>query len=332
MNLHEYTFVDWRPIASFPIKTGVLLCGDWTDYSPTNFDQDLLDGEWADIRIQYRFVCRDDGLIIFSIEAPTRDLRFACAIADKISYRIKELSGHCHTFDTDAWNNNASTNLTSYPVLCETLFFSSFSEFCSFAIADAEISKVKARSAATDTISDRAALLTIKMLYSRLFDRVAKRVEEYDNSLNALNWNLMTPKGRCTIYAILAVISFVAMLAFLLDDLFIWGREKQILTGSVYAASAFLVLAHVRFNLNEIMTGRIRLYRKLSAYYCHGNNLSRVLWKIYSGPAHIAGHDYDPIIKLTEDRINASVRRMQTYTFMFSAVVALVGMCISIVS
>ena len=56
----ETLFVDWRPIASVPIHPGIMACEDWQSAALIFHGTALENAE-----IRYRYICRNDGIIVF---------------------------------------------------------------------------------------------------------------------------------------------------------------------------------------------------------------------------------------------------------------------------
>lgn len=330
MIIETKTFVDWRPISSIPINNEVLSKSDWVDFTD-NFEANSKDylGEWSDLEISYRFICRNDGIIFFQVKAPVMHGRPLVSLASKIVYEIKQRTKHFHVYDNTRWNISGA-NLTTYPVLCEDKTFRDFDGFVSFGMKNSTLKQLQAYSIAQDAVTDRKALLTIKKLYSCLFDRVCKRAAEPDDFVSAFSQKANTPLWRKYTAASLLVTVFILPALIFANFKMQLGKEWNIIITYSFLLFSGVVLLHVRHNINYVLVSRIRLFRKLIGYYSHGNNLSRALWRIYETSDATPSNDYDPIITIANDAINSTIRRINTYEFFFTAVVALIGIAITI--
>lgn len=334
MDYVAYLFVDWRPVTTVPVSPRLIGFADWRPFALTGpLTQDLR-GEFGDIEIRYRFACRNDGLILFCVQVPTPSRRTAVRIARAVSYRIKEKTGHTHVFDNPDWNGY-NDHLTIQPVLCASDQGAIEIEgFCALALDEPFLQSLKAKSPMTGRPSETPALLTLKQFYSRLFDRVSRRADRKESavvaSVSATN-RITRQRGRAWIYAVAGIVFVVAMTLLSLDSAYEWGARARILAGSFVILCGLVALTHASEHVGRQLNQTIRLYRTLIAHCAHGNTLSRALHRFYQPPSPPPGPEYDSIIRLAQEQVDALVRRINNYYFTFSAVVGLFAILMSFV-
>lgn len=330
MNVVSSTFVDWRPISSIPIELELMYSSDWKAFDLGLLNEQELVGDFSDIEVLFRYACRSDGLFLFQVNTVQMGLRTLTLIASSISHKIKEDCGHFHVFDR-LEKNNFSADLTTYPVLADHIDFICKADMADFVMRSFELGSLRSKSVHTGDVSERKAILTIKKIYSRLFDRVSERAEYTDGNVSVFSLYSRTPYGtRDMAWGAIAVTAGLLLLLFL-DTRLDLGISTQIIWGSIFLGLSLIVFSHIRQNVDMVLIKNVKLYQRLVAYCAHGNNLSRVLWEIYQPHTHSPSNDFDPIIKISETMIQAATRRINNYKFYSTVSLSLIGISLAMV-
>ena len=332
MDSNEYLFVDWRPVSTVPYMSRIMREGDWQAIKITGSSVFGSRGDFDDIEIHCRFVCRADGLILFNIASPTNSRRTAIAIARSAAYRIKELCGHHHVFDAPDWRSY-DTDLTIQPVLCKEMSILDLAALKALAMDTDALKTLPARSATTGAVSQTPALLTLKQFYSRLFDRITRRAERrgatVDVSVSAFQ-GIKRERERAWTMACAFGVLVIALSLLWADSALDLHARREILAGAGVLLFALLAFAHAYLLIGKQLNQTIALYRTLIGHCAHGNTLSRVLYQFFPPNPVIVTEEFHSIIRLAQDMIDALVRRINNYYFTFSAAVALFAIVMSI--
>lgn len=327
----ENTFLDWRPVASIPIENGVMVAQDWRPFLPKERQASALKAS-NDLsepnKIEFRYCCRIDGLIVIQIRSAAHLPRALVSLCAEVSDEIKSECGHFHVFHGPN-TQEATDELSTLPILCEKKNFSDFDKFLLFTQSDDELRKLRAYSINRNRLSDEKASLALKKLYSSVFDRACKRTAQYDRNSNLYGRNSFTPKTQALMMAYGLVVFILSALGLSLNTKFEFIPQFKLVSLSLITLMLGLGFVHVRYNLNGIIFKKIRLHRALIGYSCHGNNLARVLWNLFMVEKLPPNNEFDPVVKIAENLIDAAVRRINTYYFTYSIAVAAVALVFS---
>jgi len=331
MSNREYDFVDWRPVTSVPFKPRIMSSNDWQKLNLSGPLLEDIRGEISDISVQFRYACRSDGLILFTVSVPTSSRRTAIRLGRAAAYRIKEICGHHHIFDNPNWAAY-DTELTIQPVLCAPQDCDKLSALEAKALDGKKLAGLSAVSAKTGLESETPAILTLKMFYSRLFDRVSSMADRRGSAVEAsvsASRRIARTKGRAWLMLGIVVTFFASLGLLWANAANDWGAVREILASSFVLLAGFLALTHAQHHIGQQLNQTIRLHRSLIAHCAHGNTLCRVLNTFYLPDPPPPGPEYDSVIRLSQDMIDALVRRINYYYFSFSAVVALFAIIMS---
>jgi hypothetical protein len=171
-------------------------------------------------------------------------------------------------FDVAEWHE-ADQDLVSFPVLSEFRSFDTIEEMESFVSDNEELKELKSCSTQSGKPSELSALLTIKKLYSKLFDRVSEVIANDHGEIATLT--LRTSRKQSFFhYSLigLAIWVFAVLILNLFINLELVSENKKgILTGAFsFLLLSYIALAHLQINIHKELYDRIRLCRKLIAY------------------------------------------------------------------
>ena len=332
MNLSTHTFVDWRPITSLPIVDKLLQDSEWIVCTQEEVDAFLEDCAPVDaekIHIEYRYICRNDGFIIFQVKSPdSEEKRALVALAKKISSIIKEKSGHTHIYNAST-GEYSDAKLSTNPVLCvedRVINAADHSSFVQLAKDSDSIKSLKAYSINGKRSTDEEAVLTVKKLYSSMFDRVCHRIDKTDQEVK------ISGIGISSQWLTLPFISFALVILFGLSAVIYhyFNTNLKVVIGIIYILFVGVVAFEIHKNLKAKYFDRIKLIRIVYGHYGHANNMSRALWKLFSVENYPPNNDYDPTIQVLENMINARIQVVNYIYFRSSSFLGLLGIIISI--
>lgn len=320
------TFVDWRPIASIPIENRIIHSQNWVEYKIKTADRlNLVDGQ-----IKYRFSCRNDGFFVFQVHAPASSLRGIVFLAAEISHKIKADCGHFHVLNNrDLTDGDLS--LSTLPIICTNdTAPKNYKALLELVESGDKLKTLTAYSIRRKKATSEPAVLALKKLYSSLFDRASRRTVFYDENINIIGSRSKTYNSkRFTGWAI-SIYTVIAFIIGILNYSNEWGIGFQILKSYIFITISAACLIHLRKNIGDLIFRKIKLQSTLIGYCYHGNNLSRVLWQLFDCKLLPPNNDFDPIIAITELRIQTSNRQLNAYYFSFSFAVGVFGLFVTL--
>jgi len=290
--------------------------------------------------IALRYVCRNDGIFLFQIKTYREMLSYTpMRIAREVSYRIKELLGHTHVYNKDEFSGLYKTIVTN-PVFIEersNKIPEIHYEFEKYIRHNEHLLNLKSRKRnLSEPIDDDAerAVLTLKKLYSRIFDRSCLVLNNYEKVSEGIFSNTNRRIIPVQILGLALIFYFIFFLTLLhvisFDSQNIKTAAPQILFFHVVIILAFSYYYHFKRNIRDEALSKIVILKRTIAYFSHGNNYSRIIWTLFDGSRVISPeNDYNGVIRVSQQQIDANVRKINYYYFLYGFSVAFTGLIFS---
>lgn len=320
-------------MGSIPVLPSIMVAHDWRD-APEGV-MDLIGGSInlpdQSPRLRYRYVCRNDGIMLFQIENLRAGMRTAVEIAEVFSNIIKVECKHTHRFNTRPRFEDTA-QITTLPVLCDDIGDPQYEDFLSFCEDNQKLQSIRAYSVSLMRVSREPGLLVIKKLYSAMFDRVSRRLAGDDDIATSFEYEAI---NRRTIhYWTLGVVGITAMLLSLvwLNASYQVFEPASVVLTAVFLAFSILIFIFLRYTVLEAQFRKVRLNQTLTAYMTHGNNYVRALKSFNFSEAQNNDCDFTPIIEFTAAANDSYLRKINSYVTMYGIGVSILGVAIAILA
>jgi hypothetical protein len=276
---------------------------------------------------------------VFQIEMPEMQPRTANWIAEAVSNEIKESSNHTHIFNSDTIGR--ASKITTLPIRCCSGCISeniSFDDFVSKVESDIFLrDELTAYSIKRMQDTNEPAVLSLKKLYSSIFDRATQRHKYYQDVRAVFTLGGVSGTG---IAVTLCALMFAGIASFGVSFALLGGVSMA----SGFIVGAYLTLSvaasvYIWFHVSMVESKNLRLLETALAYFHHGNNMVAMIARLFAKSDGqldfnaIDGRSYFSesiaLLNLLHARVS---RRIANIYFIYSFGVALVGIGIALLS